>query len=273
MKTLKSILRPVLLLLLCGAFVADAGAQDVSRFFTDTNGAFVLYDQARGRFVRYNEQRCRERFSPKSTFKIPNSLIGLDSGVIKDAEFVIPWNKEKYPASEWGTGYPFEFWARDHTLRTAIKYSVVWYYRELAQRVGLRDMRRYVAAFRYGNLRVSQADGFWLDNSLRISADEQVEFLRRFYANKLPVSRRSVEIVKDILMLEQTPGYKLSAKTGGGQTAGGKYIGWFVGYVETKKNVAFFALNLEGADYAAIRDRRIAVTKQILAELGYLPGR
>ena len=152
MKTLKSILRPVLLLLLCGAFVADAGAQDVSRFFTDTNGAFVLYDQARGRFVRYNEQRCRERFSPKSTFKIPNSLIGLDSGVIKDAEFVIPWNKEKYPASEWGTGYPFEFWARDHTLRTAIKYSVVWYYRELAQRVGLRDLRRYVSAFRYGNI-------------------------------------------------------------------------------------------------------------------------
>jgi len=78
--------------------------------------------------------------------------------------------------------------------------------------------------------------------------------------------------VKDILTLEKTAEYKLSAKTGGGPLEEGKYIGWFVGYLESKGNVYFFALNLEGHSFAAIRDRRINLTKQILTDLGYLPG-
>jgi beta-lactamase class D len=246
--------------------------QDLGRFFGDTKGAFVLYDLKNDRYIRYNEKRCRERFSPKSTFKIPNSLVGLDTGVIKDAEFVIPWNRQKYPPQDNWNIEPFKHWAQDHTLRTAIKYSVVWYYRELALGVGWERMKKYLSAFRYGNQKMSErVDDFWLDNSLKISADEQVEFLKALYAEKLPASKRSIEIVKDILLLEQTPAYRLSAKTGGGSIAGGKIIGWFVGYVETGGNVYFFATNIEGSNYMAIRDRRIEITKQILASLGYLP--
>jgi beta-lactamase class D len=246
-------------------------AQDLSPFFKDTNGAFVLYDQKNDRYIRYNEERCRERFSPKSTFKIPNSLIGLETGVIRDADFVIPWNRQKYPPQDWNE-YPFKHWGQDHTLRSAIKYSVVWYYRELALRVGQERMKKYVTAFDYGNRDISgDIDYFWLGGGLRISADEQVEFLKKFYAGRLPVSKRSTEIVKDILVLEKTADYKLSAKTGGGPIAEGKYIGWFVGYVETKGNAYFFACNIEGSSYAGIRDKRIDVTKRILAELGYLP--
>nr|AIA13557.1 Penicillin binding protein transpeptidase domain protein [uncultured bacterium] len=133
-------------------------------------------------------------------------------------------------------------------------------------------MKRHVAAFAYGNEDISGGiDNFWLNGGLRISADEQVEFLKKFYAGRLPVSKRSTEIVKDILILEKTPEYTLSAKTGGGSIAEGTYIGWFVGYVETKGNVYFFATNIEGASYPAIREKRIDVTKLILAELGVLP--
>jgi beta-lactamase class D len=255
-----------------GARAQVSYVQDLSRFFGDTRGAFVLYDQKNDRYIRYNEKRCRERFSPKSTFKIPNSLIGLDTGVIKDAEYVINWNRQKYPPQDNWNIEPFKHWAQDHRLRTAIKYSVVWYYRELALGVGQERMKKYLAAFSYGNQRMSgRVDEFWLDNSLKISADEQVEFLKSLYAEKLPVSKRSIDIVKDILVLEQTPAYKLSAKTGGGSIAEGKNIGWFVGYVETGGNVYFFATNIEGSNYTAIRDRRIEITKQILASLGYLP--
>jgi beta-lactamase class D len=95
--------------------------------------------------------------------------------------------------------------------------------------------------------------------------------LKALYTEKLPVSKRSIGIVKDILLLEQTPAYSLSAKTGGGSIAEGRIIGWFVGYVETEGNVYFFATNIEGPTYVAIRDRRIEITKQILASLGYLP--
>jgi beta-lactamase class D len=265
------------LALMLGCF-ASAEAQDLRRFFKDTPGAFVLYDLQNHRYLRYNAARCRQRFSPFSTFKIPNSLIGLETQVITDADHVIHFEPEKFPeAADWTT-LPFVEWKRDHTLRSALKYSVVWYYRELARRVGVERMKKYVAAFNYGNRDISGGldsprlfQAFWLRSSLQISADEQIEFLKQFYTGKLPVSRRSQEIVKDILVLEKTSHYTLSGKTGGGARSEQKSLGWFVGYVETQGNVYFFATNIDGPNYEAVRDKRIDLTKAILKSLGYLP--
>jgi beta-lactamase class D len=263
----------LLLLLAVSQPAPPARAQDLSAYFNETRGAFVLYDATRKQYTRYNEPRCRERFSPKSTFKIANSLIGLETGVIRDAEFVIPWNRQKYPPQDNWHEEPFNHWGQDQTLRSAIKYSVVWYYRELALRVGPQKMRQFITKFNYGNKTMAdRVDNFWLDGSLKISANEQVEFLKAFYTGQLPVSKRSTEIVKDILVLEQTSTYRLSAKTGGGPISEGLFIGWFVGYVESKGNVYFFATNVEGKDFADIRDKRLGLTKQILRALGILPN-
>jgi len=271
-------LRSIFLLTLCIAACLQARAQDLSKFFKNTEGAFVLYDLKNDRYLRHNPARCRVRFSPFSTFKIPNSLIGLDTKVITDADYLIRWDRQKYPAQSGWTEAPFVYWKQDHTLRSAIKYSVVWYYRELARRVGEQQIKKYVTAFGYGNQDISGGingpnlfEAFWLNSSLRISADEQIEFLKKFYTGRLPVAERSTNIVKDILVLEKTDRYTLSGKTGGGTLPNGKSLGWFVGYVETNGNVYFFATNIEGANYAAIRDRRIELTKQILNELGHLP--
>jgi beta-lactamase class D len=133
-------------------------------------------------------------------------------------------------------------------------------------------MQKYVTQFRYGNRDTSGGiEQFWRNSSLQISADEQVDFLRRFYTGQLPVSRSSTEIVKDIILLEQTATYRLSGKTGAAPRENGGTLAWFVGYLEREGNVYFFALNMDGASYEAIRDERINLTKRILAELGYLP--
>ena len=233
-------------------------------------GAFVLYDLKRNRYVRHDEARCRERFSPYSTFKIPNSLIGLDTGVITDAEFRIKWDEKKYPAFNRDT-LPFSAWWQDHTLRTAFKRSVVWYYRELALKVGEKRMKEYVDKLDYGNEDASgPLNNFWLRSTLKISADEQVEFLKRLYKEELPVSKRSVSVLKEIMTLEETPDYRLSGKTGGGPLGEGRFLGWFVGYLETKDGTYFFATEIEGPPYLSIRDERIALTKRILAGLGHL---
>lgn len=250
--------------------------QDLSPIFKGTTSAFVLYDLNNNHYIRYNEARCSQRFSPKSTFKIPNSLIGLETGVIRDADFVIPWDRQKYPAeSYWSDTEPFTHWAQDQTLRSAVKYSVVWYYKELASRVGKQKMKKYVKAFKYGNQNTSgPVDSLWLSGELKISANEQIEFLKAFYTGRLPVSKLSTATVKDILVMETseaTPAYKLSGKTGGGSIADGKQVGWFVGYLETGGNVYFFAMNIEGTTFAEISDKRIALTKQALIKLGYLP--
>jgi beta-lactamase class D len=261
------------LLLLVSLGAKEANAQDLNRVFGNTQGAFVLYDLKNNRYVRYNEARCRRRFTPASTFKIPNSLIGLETGVVRDADFVIPWDRQRYPAEGRPNIEPFTHWWQNHTLRSAIKYSVLWYYIEIARHVGAQRMRRYVTQFRYGNRDTSSGiEQFWRNSSLQISAEEQVDFLRRFYNEGLSVSRRSTGIVKDILLLEQTGNYRLSGKTGAAPKENGGTLAWFVGYLEREGNVYFFALNMDGANYEAIRDERINLTKRVLTELGYLPS-
>ena len=254
-----------------------ADQQILDDLFKGTTGAMVIYNLQKNEYLRHDKQRCRERFSPKSTFKIANSLIGLETGVIADADFVIEWDREKYPPQTYWDQEPFSHWGQNHTLRSAIKYSVVWYYRELAKKVGAERMKGFIKSFNYGNQEISDAiDNFWLDGSLKISADEQIEFLKKFYLGKIPVSKRSTEIVKDILIMENTPQYELSGKTGGGSIAEGRIIGWFVGYLRTKNgakdNIYFFATNIEGTSFEEIRDKRIELTKQALAKLRLLPN-
>jgi beta-lactamase class D len=245
-----------------------AAQPDLGAYFKNTAGTFVLYDLRRGRYLRHNPARAAERFSPYSTFKIPNSLIGLETGVIKDADYEIKWDAKKYPPH--GDTLPFTSWWQDQTLRTAFQRSAVWYYQELAKRVGARTMREFVSKLQYGNEDTSGGvDRFWLNSTLKISADEQVEFLRKLHAGALPLSARSMGIVKEIMLLEQTPTYTLRAKTGGGPL-GARSLGWFVGYVETTDNVYFFATQIEGENYLAIRDERTRLTRAILTDLGYM---
>ena len=245
---------------------------DLSAHFKRFPGTFVLYDLKNDRYLRHDAARAARRFSPYSTFKIPNSLIGLETGVIKDADFRIKWDAKKYPRNRADTE-PFIHWWQDHTLRTAFRRSVLWYYQELATRVGAERMKALVTKLNYGNRDTSGTlTRFWLgDGKLRISADEQVEFLKALYKEELPVSQRTQRVVKEVMVLEETPAYKLSAKTGGGPLGEDKALGWFVGYLETKGNVYFFATQIEGPDFLAIRDERIRVTKEILKDLGHMP--
>lgn len=235
---------------------------ELEKYFQDFTGAFVLYDLNNGRSIRYHPERCSERFLPASTFKILNSLIGLETGVIPDENYTIKWD---------GTHYENSAWNQDHTLKTAFQNSVVWYYQELARRVGREKMQYYVGAAGYGNQDISgRIDSFWLDGALRISANEQVELLRRLYEDALPFSQRSMKIVKEIMVLENTDTYRLSGKTGSGKVSA-IYIGWFVGYVEEKGNVYFFATNIEGPSPDAKGVKAKEITRSILQGLEYLP--
>jgi beta-lactamase class D len=237
---------------------------ELEKYFQGSKGAFVLYDRNRNQYIRYNPERCAERFIPASTFKIMNSLIGLETGVIPDENYVIPWD---------GTQYAIPSWNQNHTLKTAILNSVVWYYQELARRVGKERIQSYVDAAGYGNKDISgQIDTFWLEGGLRISADEQVEFLKRLYQDELPFSTRSVNIVKAILVLEKADSFQLSGKTGSVQRLT-PHEGWFVGYLETKGNVYVFATNFESTSSNGLANGETArkMSRSILQGLGLLP--
>jgi beta-lactamase class D len=235
---------------------------ELEQYFQGYQGTFVLFDLNQNKYIRYNPTRAAERFLPASTFKIMNSLVGLETGVIQNDGYVIKWD---------GTKYDLPGWNQDHTLRTAIRDSAVWYFQELARRVGKARMQQYVSAANYGNQDISgHIDTFWLEGGLKISADEQVELLRRLYKSELPFSQRSMDIVKDILVLEKTESYRLSGKTGSAQRVT-PHVGWFIGYLETKSNVLFFALNIEGQGLDGDGNKAKEIVQIVLRGLGRLP--
>lgn len=241
---------------------ASVEKPELASYFQDFTGAFVLHNQNDNQTTRYNVQRCAERLLPASTFKILNALIGLETNVIPDENYVIHWDGKQYPTTSWN---------QDQTLKTAMQNSVVWYYQELARRVGREQMQKYVTAAGYGNQEISgPIDSFWLNGGLRISTDDQIVFLKRLYQNDLPFSGRSMQIVREIILLDKTRSYWLSGKTGSGQMDNTN-IGWFVGYLEAKDNVYFFATNIASDSQATPAAKAKEISLKILQGMGLLP--
>jgi len=204
-------------------------------------GSFVLYDQRNDKYIFYNQEQTRQAYTPASTFKIFNSLIGLETGVIKDEHFIIPWDSVIRKNPKWNS---------DHDLETAIKNSTVWYYQELARRVGGKQMKYWLDATKYGNADTSGGiDRFWLSGGLRITPQQQIDFLVRFHDNKLPFSQRSMDIVKKIMIVDDTLNYVIRGKSGWGEQPDSEDIGWFVGYLETSDNTYYFANCIQTKDF------------------------
>ncbi len=206
-----------------------------------SEGCFVLYDLKRDRYIRYNSSRCQKRFIPASTFKIFNSLVALETKAIADENTVIAWD---------GVNRAFPAWNQDQTMRTAFTRSAVWFYQDLARRIGKERMAKYIKAAGYGNQDISEKiDSFWLDGNLRISPEEQIKFLVRLYKEDLPFSTSVMMTVKDIMIIERKDAYILRGKTGWAKNVNGiKNIGWDIGYLERDNNIYFYALNFENQD-------------------------
>lgn len=214
---------------------------DFKKYYDQFNveGSFVLYDPQADKYIFYNQNQFEQTFSPASTYKICNSLIGLETGIIKDENFVIPWDSVTRQNPNWNS---------DQDLKTAFKNSTVWYYQELARRVGGQQMKYWLDKANYGNADTSGGiDKFWLTGGLRISLKQQIGFLKRLHDNQLPFSQRSVDIVKNIMIVKDTLGYVVRAKTGWGRQ-NNKDVGWYVGYLEAKDKVYYFANCIQSAD-------------------------
>ena len=243
---------------------AFAEKENFEKYFEGfADSTFVMYDEANDRYVVYNKSQSLKRLSPCSTFKIYNSLIGLETGVL-DQEDV-------YTLSKWdGTRYTFPAWNRDQTLASATKESVVWYFQKIASQIGTERMQVYLDKIEYGNRDISGGlTTFWLRSSLQISAREQVDLLHKLYSGKLPIAPQNMEIVKNNITLSEDNGVRLMGKTGSGFQDGRWLLGWFVGCVEKQGNRYFFATNIQAPDGATGGKAR-EITKLILKDLQIL---
>lgn len=200
------------------------------------DGTMVLAALNGGEIVFHNDQRASQRMSPASTFKILNTLIALDAKAVAGADDVLKWD---------GWHYDIPAWNQDQTLESAFKVSCVWCYQQLATRVGAGPYRQYLRAANYGELTEPfELTTFWLDGGLKISAREQVDFLGRLYRRSLPFNDMSYQALRRMMLVEATPEFSLFAKTGWAARLAPQ-IGWYVGYVETKRDVWLFAANID----------------------------
>ncbi|MBD6616127.1 class D beta-lactamase [Komarekiella sp. 'clone 1'] len=241
-----------------------AQAPNLGRHFKQfgLEGSIFIYDLNKNRTYEHNPQRNATAIIPGSTFKIFNAMVALETGIIPDDVAVLTWD---------GIHRNIDAWNHDTNLRQAFKDSTVWFYQVLARKAGHERMQQLINKVNYGNRQIGTAadiDRFWLQGPLKITPKEQIEFLQRLYRGNLPFSQRTMNLVKDIMVREQTPDYILRAKTGWLDSTNPE-VGWFVGYLEQNKNVYFFATTIDmykPEDALA----RIEITRRSLKDLGLL---
>jgi beta-lactamase class D len=220
------------------------------------NGCFMLRDISKDTSLVYNPDRAKEPFLPASTFKIANSLIALECKAVKGVNEVIAWDGKERVVPAWNA---------DHTMRTAIRYSVVWYYQELARRIGETQMDKWVKKLKYGNQTIGpKIDDFWLVGDLRITPEQQIDFLERLIRNDLPVKQKNIDMVKEILVEENNERYTLRGKTGWADF--GTPVGWYVGWLDLGANSYIFVLNMDIVEPGEHIFRK-EITREILNEI------
>ena len=242
--------------------------ESLKKYFDDNKveGCFTMLSNSDGKVTVYNLKMDTTRYTPASTFKIVNSLIGLETGVISDEKMVIKWDGIK----RWNHD-----WNKDLTMEQAFKVSSVPYYQEVARRIGRDTMQLWLDSLNYGNKNIGdKIDSFWLDNHLKISPDEQLGLVKRLYFDQLPFQKRTQQIVRDVMLQEDNTSYSLSYKTGLGLDESKNSIGWLVGWIEENKHPYFFVTMVKSADVATdIKAVQLNITKGILKQLGFFNGR
>lgn len=199
-------------------------------------GSMLFYDVNRGKWLSNDFKWAEQRRLPASTFKIVNSIIGLETGQVVTDKIEFKWDGKKRRLKQW---------EQDFDLKGAFHASCVPCYQDLAKRIGVEQMNAYLDTFEYGQMIVDaeSLNVFWLEGESGVSQIEQVNFLTAFYNNTLPISMKTTTAMKSLMVIDQNDAYTLSGKTGW-SIRNGNNNGWFVGYIEKGDDLYFFATNV-----------------------------
>lgn len=254
--------------LLSGAAARADTLLDRARFAERLAGlqsSFLAVHLETGRRCRLSGSDLQSRHAPWSSFKIPNTLIALDTGIAAGPGDWRDWDRSRRPArSHWP-----DDWKQGQTLETAFRRSAVWYYRDLAEEIGAPRYRLYLEDWEYGNAAVPEgADDFWLGGPLALSVEDQARFLERLLTGGLGVPERHVATLARIARLGPLGDGMLHGKTGSGPVSG-SFEGWFVGWLARDGSAtSVFAHYVRGGSYAAIREFRRDFAEELLTACG-----
>lgn len=211
---------------------------DLANLFKEKNvdGTLVIATLDGKKVYTHNDERAHTRFVPAATFKLPNTLIALEEAAISDEKVIVIWD---------GTDKGLPACNTDQSLESAFSASCAWFDQEMVKRVGKEKYLSYLTKLHYGNGNIGpDISNFWMEGDLRISAVGQIDFLKNLYTRSYPFRASSYDLLRKLMVVEETPSYVLRATTGWTENMVPQ-VGWYVGYVEAGGQVWFFAANVE----------------------------
>jgi beta-lactamase class D len=241
-----------------------------SKHISSRKVTFLAIDLKNNFCWAINQKSLATRHPPHSTFKIPHTLIALETGAIQSVDERIEWNQIKHPAQSY---WP-QTWKKSQTLATAFKHSAVWYYQEIVPRVAPKDYAKWLSRFNYGNQKFTAgSDNFWLNGELKISPQEQLNFIVCLLKKECGVDDATMSAFESIALQETKSKFSLYAKTGmgpvdyGNNSAG--FEGWYVGYIkdENKKYISAFVIYMEAESFSALKDFRKDFSLRLLTDV------
>ena len=231
---------------------------ELGKYFDSASvkGSFALFNNGTGDFAIYNLNRYKDSaYSPAGTYNIVHSLIALETGVVSDENMTIQLDSAV-------------------SMEAAFKQSVDPYFQEVAKRIGKDTLQFWLDSLAYGNHQIGKfVDSFWLNNTLKLTADEQLGLVKKLFFNQLPFQKRTHEIVKKMMLQESNANYQLSYKDGLTLLENGKQLAWVAGWIEENKHPYFFVLNLEGPSNSQMTGISKDLLRKILANQGFFEGK
>jgi beta-lactamase class D len=195
---------------------------------------------------------------PASTFKIPNTLIGLETGVLH-RDLVFRWDSTERANASWNEDLP---------LARAFRVSCVPCYQDVARRIGVGRMTQWLDRLRFGTMVVTDStiDSFWLRGASRITPIQQLDFLMRLHERALPLSTSTFDDFAYIFTIRRDADGAFCGKTGTSAGADGT-VAWFVGWKQSGANVRYVVAMLEAPssmDIDTLIERRMTLVERVL---------
>lgn len=250
---------------------------NLKKYFDENkvNGSFGLFNNGAGEFTVYNlKQFTDSTYLPAGTFNIVNALIGLQTGKIVNEKMIIPWDGvvRMLPNGDTATQ-----WNKDQQMWEAFKFSATPYFQKTAASIGKDTLQHWLDSLGYasknGKAIINKTDSFWLDNSVKITPDEQLGLVKKIYFDQLPFQRRAQDIVKKMMLKDENSNYSLSYSTAWAYDEKGNTIGWIIGWIEENKHPYFFSLQLKGAHDADMQNLPRNMLTTLLKDMGFFEGK
>lgn len=236
---------------------------DIKSYFDQKSleGCFTMLDNSSGEITVYNMSMDTIRYSPGATFDILHTLIALQTGAVINEN--TPFHTNDTSTLD----------TNKLTIKDAFKQKSDSVFAKIYTKIGKAAMQNWLDSIAYGNKKIgTSVASFWNNNTLKISPDEQLGFMKKLYFDQLPF-RKSVQLsVREMMLQEDNSAYKFSYRTGNAFDEQLHPVEWLIGWIEENRHVYFLSAFVKYPNASNHPEEALPVTKKILEHYAFFKG-